>query len=473
MSDSVTDKSRRDWRWLALGAGAVLALTAVAIVATIGLAAAFDVRFDALSRDPTSVYKGPVYAGWFSNLVTLLWQVPATCALLAAVVLRATRRAGAAMFLTAGLIGAVLAADDLFLIHELLAESVRLPDLVLPILYGIAVVAFMIVFRRALGTAGIALVAVALLLWTASIGSVVATQQHGQVLASALKLAGVGFWALLILRLAFVALRDLAGAASAEDGEPEDDELEDDEPEDEEPPVEPPAPKPAKKKPAKKATKKVEEPATVAVASAADLPEEIEPDDEEPEDEAPAPVPSPGAAVPGAAIPVAAPVAAPEPASWPPAAEPVDPVTEMQRVVPPLPPLPDPQPEPVTRPLPVTRVPDDTRTVAQPIVRAAPRPPADPGRGRRPEPQPPRRPVDPGPPPQRPGPPPAPQQQPSGPQPLAPPSAPPLQPPTGPEPAVPPAPPQPHPLASPPMPPAQPPPQPARPEQDGPRHRRT
>jgi hypothetical protein len=451
VSDSVTDKPLRDWRWLALGAGAVLALTVVAILATIGLAWAFDVDFDDLSRDPTSVYKGPVYAGWFSNLVTLLWQVPVTCALLAAVVLRATRRAGAAMFLTAGLIGAVLAADDLFLIHEFLAESVRLPDLVLPILYGIAVVAFMIVFRGRLGTAGIALVAVALLLWTASIGSIVATQQHGQVLASALKLAGVGFWALLILRLAFVALRDLAGAAPEEDQEPEDDE-----PEDEEPPPEPPAPKPAKKKPAKKAAKKVEEPAPVAVSSAVDLQEEDdegEPDDDEPEAEAPAPVPTPVAAAPVAA-PAAAPAAAPEPALWPPAAEPADPVTEMQRVVPPLPPRPDPQPEPVTRPMPVTRVPD-TRTVAQPIVRAAPRPPTDPGRGRRPEP--PR-------PPQRPGPPPAPQQQPS--------SAPPPQPPTGPEPAVPPAPPQPHPLASTPMPPAQPPPPPARSDQDGPRHRR-
>jgi len=404
----VTDKPLRDWRWLALGAGAVLVLTVVAVLATVGLAWAFDVRFDALSRDPTSVYKGPVYAGWFSNLVTLLWQVPATCALLAAAVLRSIRRPGAGMFLVAGLIGVVLAADDLFLIHEFLSEAIRLPDLVLPVLYGIAVLAFAVVFRRGLGTSGIALVAVALLCWTGSIVMVVVTQRHGQIAVSAAKLAGVGFWTLLILRLAFVALRDAAGAGREEVPE-------DEEPDVEEPPAELPEQKPAKKQPGKKAARKAaEEPVTMAV-------EEPPEDEDEADDEEPAGDP---------------PASGPE--TRPPPVLPAEPATELQRVVPPVPARPDTPAEPVTRPMPVTRVPADTRTVAQPIVRPAPRPPADPGRGRPPD-QRPRRPIEPGAPPQRPGP--------SQPQP------------------------QPHPLASPPLPPAQPSPPP--PGTDAPRHRRT
>jgi hypothetical protein len=447
VSASVTDKPLRDWRWLALGAGAVLAVTVVAVLATVGLASAFGVEFRALSRDPTEVYKGPVYAGWFSNLVTLLWQVPATCALLAAAVLRSARRAGAGMFLAAGLIGAVLAADDLFLIHESLAEAVRLPVLVLPILYGTAVVMFTVVFRRGLGSTGIALVAVALLCWTGSIVLVVVTQQHGQIAASAAKLAGVGFWALLIVRLAVVALRGAPAAEEEPDDEPDEDE--------EEAAVEePPEQKPAKKaapRPAQKPAQKIgrkkaaEEPATV-VAAVEEAAEDDEEDDDEPVDDLPAPVAESAPDLP------------------PPAERAAEPVTELQRVVPPVPARPDPQAEPATWPIPVTRVPDDTRTVAQPMVRAAPRPPVDPGRPRRPEPpdQRSRRPVDQEP-PQRPGPP-------TAPSPVHPPPPPPAPPsPDRPPPTPPPA----HPLATPPLPAAQPPQPPPPPGQDRPRHRRS
>ena len=216
MSTSVTAKPPRDVRGIALGVGAVLVVTAVAVAATFGLAVAFDVDFDALSRDPTTVYKGPVYAGWFSNLVVLLWQVPATCALLTAAVLRSTRRGGAPMFLAAGLLTAVLAVDDLFLIHESLAEAIRLPQLVLPVVYGVAVGAFAWVFRRGLGT-GIVFLALALACWTGSVAVAVFANQHGQLVVSAAKFAGVGFWTLLIVRLAMTALRE--GVVVAEDGQ--------------------------------------------------------------------------------------------------------------------------------------------------------------------------------------------------------------------------------------------------------------
>ncbi|SHK57664.1 hypothetical protein SAMN05443637_108109 [Pseudonocardia thermophila] len=201
-----TDEPRRDLGRLALGIAVVLGFTAVAILATIVLAAAFDVDFDDLSRDPTSVFKGPEYAGWLSNLVAVVWLVPATCALFTAAVLRSARRSGAPMFLTAGLLGAVMAADDIFLGHEFLDGAIGLPTLVLPVIYGIGVVAFGLVFHRALGL-DLLLLALAAVCWTAAVVIVEITARHGQLLPTALKLTGVGFWALLVVRLAFAALR--------------------------------------------------------------------------------------------------------------------------------------------------------------------------------------------------------------------------------------------------------------------------
>lgn len=81
------------------------------------------VPFGLLSRDPNNLSGAPFYAGALSNLGVLLWWTAATTALYGAALL--WRGGGdpktVGLLLSTGLLSAMLALDDLYMIHEVVA----------------------------------------------------------------------------------------------------------------------------------------------------------------------------------------------------------------------------------------------------------------------------------------------------------------------------------------------------------------
>ena len=131
-------KGKLSWRGRAdelrsLATGAALVVLVVLAITAVAYAFArrMGIPFDDLSRDAASALDGPSYTGYYANLTILWWQVPATASLVASVVLRrAGRRETARMLLTGGLITAVMALDDVFLLHEFASDKLDVPQLV-------------------------------------------------------------------------------------------------------------------------------------------------------------------------------------------------------------------------------------------------------------------------------------------------------------------------------------------------------
>lgn len=187
----------------------VLAVTAVAYA----FAARMGVPFEDLSRDPTAVFDGPTYVGYYANLTILWWQVPATAAVLASVVLRrAGRREVSAMLLVAGLITAVMAADDFFLVHELVSARTGLPQSAAAVVYLVAIVGWALRYRHRLGL-NLVLVAVVLAFWSmsAALDSMLDIEVSF-VVEDGAKLLGVALWSLVLVRIVVVELCDAARA---------------------------------------------------------------------------------------------------------------------------------------------------------------------------------------------------------------------------------------------------------------------
>jgi len=131
-----------------------MATAAVAIVTTLAsLYADFlGIEFRDLSREPASVAHVPNYSGAYANLTILLWQVPATSALLTSVLLRKLggHRSDAAMFLYLGVITAVMAIDDGFLLHETIREQFGISQKIPPVLYTVAILVVLWMYRHRL-----------------------------------------------------------------------------------------------------------------------------------------------------------------------------------------------------------------------------------------------------------------------------------------------------------------------------------
>ncbi len=134
--------------------GVLIAAAAVVIVTTLAslYADALGIEFRDLSREPASVAHVPNYSGAYANLTILLWQVPATSALLASVLLRKLggHRADAAMFGYLGVITAVMAIDDGFLLHETIREQFGISQKIPPVLYTVAILVVLWVYRHRL-----------------------------------------------------------------------------------------------------------------------------------------------------------------------------------------------------------------------------------------------------------------------------------------------------------------------------------
>lgn len=188
----------------------VLGLVATALVslAVQGLAGLRGVGFEDFSKDPAQHLDGEFFTGWYHYLVVLVWQVPATTALVGSYVLhRIGRAAPARMLLVAGVLTAAMVLDDLFLLHDAVYRNLGVPQVAVYAGYGLATVAFAWAYRARLG-AGVLLLAGTLVCWALSAGiDVLLREDAPYVVEDGAKAAGVVLWTLLVVPLAVGELR--------------------------------------------------------------------------------------------------------------------------------------------------------------------------------------------------------------------------------------------------------------------------
>lgn len=141
--NTMVETERFEGPSLATTAG--LAALIVAFLGAIALlASAIDVTFGTLSRDVFSVASAPVYTGAMSNIGVFVWISGSVCCLLTASVLyrRSDRGPLFPFFLQAGLLAALLAFDDFFMIHERL-EPFGMDEKPVLATYAVAAMAFL------------------------------------------------------------------------------------------------------------------------------------------------------------------------------------------------------------------------------------------------------------------------------------------------------------------------------------------
>lgn len=98
-----------------------------------------------LFRDPAVTAALPPYLGVFSHLGVLAWWAAATACLLSALVLPAGRER--AMMAAAGAFAALLALDDLFMLHESLMPRLGVPEKLVLGSYAVLAITFLVGFR--------------------------------------------------------------------------------------------------------------------------------------------------------------------------------------------------------------------------------------------------------------------------------------------------------------------------------------
>jgi hypothetical protein len=199
-----------------LGVAALTLLGTAALVgAFLGLGAVLDQPFGLFSRDAAAVLHGPWYVSWLSHLVSLIWNVDAAVALFASAVLRrAGYSQGFRLLLAGGLITQVMGLDDLLMLHEGASKILGVSESLPYVVYGIAVIAFALAFRRRLGAA-VLLVGGALAFWvgSAAVDLVVDQGEVSFVLEDGLKIAGVALWVVMLARLTWAEIAAAVPAA--------------------------------------------------------------------------------------------------------------------------------------------------------------------------------------------------------------------------------------------------------------------
>lgn len=141
-----TEMSRSPWLMSHLPVVAIMGCI-LAILMIVPAGFFLDREYGFFTRDPTQIGKIPRYAGYLSGLGVMSWTAGAAISLFTAAVIpsiyKAPGRAG--FFLYFGCFTALLACDDLFLIHE----NFVLGEKAVFLAYGIAALAGIARFRGA------------------------------------------------------------------------------------------------------------------------------------------------------------------------------------------------------------------------------------------------------------------------------------------------------------------------------------
>lgn len=203
---------------------AISLLPAALLVLTIVASRRANVPLAVFSRDPAATFAGHPLTGVQSHLGVLVWWAGASIALFAAALLRHARgdRASSAFLVWSGVISAVLTLDDLFQFHEDLApRHLGLHDKIVVFAYGVAVLAYLVRFRRAILRSAYPLLLAGLVLFGGS--NVVDLVLQGRWLSEwrifvedGFKLYGIVSWTayLVVTSLTLTARPDVAGAGA-------------------------------------------------------------------------------------------------------------------------------------------------------------------------------------------------------------------------------------------------------------------
>lgn len=145
---------------------------AVAVLALLVVAAVLaDVPVEQLTRDPIATAEVSALTGVASNLGALAWMAGATtCLFTALVIARDGARTELRRFLVwAGLLTALLCADDLFLLHESIGAALDVSERVILSGYAVLLIGGLWRFRDVLATTDLPLLAAALALFATSL----------------------------------------------------------------------------------------------------------------------------------------------------------------------------------------------------------------------------------------------------------------------------------------------------------------
>lgn len=182
----------------------LLALTAAA-------SAAMRLPLALFVRDPAATLGGNPLTGVQSHLGVLVWWAAAAVCFFGAAVLRRTRhdRPGTAFLVWSACITAVLTLDDLFQVHEDLAvRYFRLDDKIVVLAYGVAVMTYLVRYRRMILRSDYFLLAAGLALFAASNVVDVLLQDRWTsdariFVEDGLKLLGIAGWSSYLIRTTF------------------------------------------------------------------------------------------------------------------------------------------------------------------------------------------------------------------------------------------------------------------------------
>lgn len=184
----------------------------------------------ALLRDPLAVANASAtccspYFGAVSHLGVLLWTgTAAVCLVAGASFLAAGRPAAAWLPLAAGLLTAVLAVDDLFMVHERVLPFFGVPERLTLLLYVVAAAAYLVAFHRQILAARFVVMAIALAAFGVSVvGDLLLSLPAAaeEVIEDGAKLIGICAWSAFHLEVVFdrtVAFCGGAATGSCRDG---------------------------------------------------------------------------------------------------------------------------------------------------------------------------------------------------------------------------------------------------------------
>jgi hypothetical protein len=161
-------------------------------------------------QDPAAVFAFTPLAGFISHLgVFALFAAGAICVFSS---FHVAHRFG--LLFWVGLFSMVIAADDFFMVHEVLAPRVGVPELAVFGIYGLSALAILVRFRRLLSGKGhMALYLATLLLAGSVLLDLALEYSDAQVIAEdSLKFVGLMLWSAYWLRRAHLAMAGRWGA---------------------------------------------------------------------------------------------------------------------------------------------------------------------------------------------------------------------------------------------------------------------
>ena len=189
-------------------AGLVLVLV-VALMGAVGiLAAVLDEEYRLFTKEPIETFGARPYVGVVAHVTVLIWAAGATCAALAALLLRRLHVSlpMAGFLAGAAAISALLLADDFFLAHELIYPHAGIPEEAVYLFYAAAFATLIWRFREEVRRAGALLPLLAAACWALSIGFDMLQEWGGvhlHVLEDGAKLLGTALWCTFLARTAW------------------------------------------------------------------------------------------------------------------------------------------------------------------------------------------------------------------------------------------------------------------------------